>query len=59
MRREGRRVILRLVEDVTLRFGEPTFSKSMFMDHSPTNYEAACDVLAQAVLPKPSAPAAS
>ena len=26
----------------------------MFTDHSPSNYEQAIDVLAQAVLPKPS-----
>lgn len=31
VRREGRRVILRLAEDVTLRFSEPTFGRSMFV----------------------------
>ncbi|GAA6039615.1 hypothetical protein JCM8097_002215 [Rhodosporidiobolus ruineniae] len=49
-RREGRRVLLRAVDDVERRFSEPVFSKSMLSDHSPVHYEACCDLLATAVL---------
>lgn len=52
VRKEGRRVIMREAEDVTKRFGEIPFSRGIFTDHSPTNYEQALDVLAQAVLPR-------
>ncbi|GAA5835382.1 hypothetical protein JCM11251_005219 [Rhodosporidiobolus azoricus] len=49
-RREGRRVLLRAVDDVERRFSEPVFSKTMLSDHSPVHYEACCDLLAAAVL---------
>ncbi|GAA5989130.1 hypothetical protein JCM11641_007606 [Rhodosporidiobolus odoratus] len=49
-RREGRRVLLRAVDDVERRFSEPVFSRSMLSDHSPVHYEACCDLLANAVL---------
>lgn len=38
-RREGKRILLRAVDDVTARFSEPVFGKSMASDHSPTGYE--------------------
>ncbi|GAA5863940.1 hypothetical protein JCM8547_005287 [Rhodosporidiobolus lusitaniae] len=49
-RREGRRVLLRAVDDVERRFSEPVFSRTMLSDHSPANYETCCDLLATAVL---------
>ncbi|BGP37517.1 hypothetical protein JCM10449v2_001423 [Rhodotorula kratochvilovae] len=49
-RREGRRVLLRAVDDVERRFSEPIFSRSMLSDHSPREYEANCDYLASAVV---------
>ncbi|GAA6001778.1 lipase family protein [Rhodotorula paludigena] len=49
-RREGRRVLLRAVDDVERRFSEPVFSRSMLSDHSPANYELNCDYLASAVV---------
>ncbi|GAA6003345.1 hypothetical protein JCM10207_000286 [Rhodosporidiobolus poonsookiae] len=49
-RREGRRVLLRAVDDVERRFSEPVFSRTMLSDHSPVHYEACCDLLASAVL---------
>ncbi|GAA5954882.1 hypothetical protein JCM3765_007801 [Sporobolomyces pararoseus] len=49
-RREGRRVLLRAVDDVERRFSEPIFSRSMLSDHSPKSYETNCDLLAAAVL---------
>ncbi|GAA5976822.1 hypothetical protein JCM5350_007258 [Sporobolomyces pararoseus] len=49
-RREGRRVLLRAVDDVERRFSEPVFSRSMLSDHSPKSYETNCDLLAAAVL---------
>ncbi|PRQ70086.1 hypothetical protein AAT19DRAFT_11739 [Rhodotorula toruloides] len=49
-RREGRRVLLRAVDDVERRFSEPVFSRSMLSDHSPAAYENNCDLLAAAVV---------
>ncbi|GAA5887573.1 hypothetical protein JCM16303_004248 [Sporobolomyces ruberrimus] len=49
-RREGRRVLLRAVDDVERRFSEPIFSRSMLSDHSPKSYETNCDLLAAAVM---------
>ncbi|GAA6061189.1 hypothetical protein JCM10212_002402 [Sporobolomyces blumeae] len=49
-RREGRRVLLRAVDDVERRFSEPIFSRSMLSDHSPVNYESNCDLLAAAAM---------
>ncbi|KDE05852.1 hypothetical protein MVLG_03795 [Microbotryum lychnidis-dioicae p1A1 Lamole] len=49
-RREGRRILLRAVDDVEKRFAEPVFGKTLFMDHSPTGYEENVDLLARAVL---------
>ena len=40
---EAARVIVRLVDDVTSRFREPIFSRSMFRDHLPTNCEFCSD----------------
>lgn len=36
---EAARVIMRLVEDVTTKFSEPVFARSMLRDHIPTNCE--------------------
>ncbi|KAK4052121.1 hypothetical protein OIV83_002415 [Microbotryomycetes sp. JL201] len=49
-RREGRRILLRAVDDTVKRFSEPVFGKSLFLDHSPTEYEHNLDLLAKAVL---------
>ncbi|SCV72741.1 BQ2448_4278 [Microbotryum intermedium] len=49
-RREGRRILLRAVDNVEKRFAEPVFGKTLFMDHSPTGYEENVDLLARAVL---------
>ncbi|GAA5943218.1 uncharacterized protein JCM15063_005295 [Sporobolomyces koalae] len=49
-RKEGRRVLLRAVDDVERRFSEPIFSRSMLSDHSPKSYETNCDLLAAATL---------
>lgn len=42
------RVILRACEDVVARFSEPIFSRSLFRDHSPTNYHFCLDLLKEA-----------
>lgn len=39
------RVILRQCEDVTARFAEPVFCRTLFRDHSPTGYEFCLDLL--------------
>ncbi|GAA5854007.1 hypothetical protein JCM9279_003760 [Rhodotorula babjevae] len=49
-RREGRRVLLRAVDDVERRFSEPIFSRTMLSDHSPREYEINADYLASAVV---------
>ncbi|GAA5873953.1 hypothetical protein JCM3774_004050 [Rhodotorula dairenensis] len=49
-RREGRRVLLRAIDDVERRFSEPVFSRTMLSDHSPAAYEINCDLLAAAVM---------
>ncbi|GAA5979462.1 hypothetical protein JCM10908_002933 [Rhodotorula pacifica] len=49
-RREGRRVLLRAIDDVERRFSEPVFSRTMLSDHSPAAYEVNCDLLAAAVM---------
>ncbi|GAA5944013.1 hypothetical protein JCM3775_006809 [Rhodotorula graminis] len=49
-RREGRRVLLRAVDDVERRFSEPIFSRTMLSDHSPREYEVNADYLASAVV---------
>ncbi|KAM0751552.1 hypothetical protein T439DRAFT_324739 [Meredithblackwellia eburnea MCA 4105] len=49
-RREGRRVILREVENVEARFSEPIFGRTMMSDHSPSGYEEQLELLATAVL---------
>lgn len=38
-RAEAARIIVRLVDDVTSRFREPIFARSLFRDHLPTNCE--------------------
>ncbi|KAK4701439.1 hypothetical protein P7C70_g4793, partial [Phenoliferia sp. Uapishka_3] len=48
-RREGRRVILRHVEDVEARFSEPIFGRTMMSDHSPSAYEEQLENLALAM----------
>ncbi|KAL8279936.1 hypothetical protein RQP46_007786 [Phenoliferia psychrophenolica] len=48
-RREGRRVVLRLVEDVEARFSEPIFGRTMMSDHSPSGYEEKLESLAFAM----------
>ncbi|GAA5914180.1 hypothetical protein JCM8208_003931 [Rhodotorula glutinis] len=49
-RREGRRVLLRAVDDIERRFSEPIFSRTMLSDHSPREYEINTDYLASAVV---------
>ncbi|UZJ51914.1 hypothetical protein CBS101457_001234 [Exobasidium rhododendri] len=49
---EAARVIVRLVEDVTSRFREPIFARSLFRDHLPTNYELVTQLLWEAIVPK-------
>ncbi|GAA5891465.1 hypothetical protein JCM5296_006543 [Sporobolomyces johnsonii] len=49
-RREGRRVLLRAVDDVERRFSEPVFSRTMLSDHSPVHYENCVDLLALGAL---------
>ncbi|TIB06195.1 hypothetical protein E3P96_00699 [Wallemia ichthyophaga] len=44
-KQEAHRVILRYCQDVEKRFNEPFFSKSMFTDHSPVEYERATQLL--------------
>ena len=39
------RVILRSCPKVQERFSEPIFSRSLFRDHSPSNYEFCLDLL--------------
>ncbi|GAA99922.1 uncharacterized protein L969DRAFT_46990 [Mixia osmundae IAM 14324] len=45
---EGTRVLLRECLDPVQRFSEPVFGRSMFLDHSPHNYEHALNALAAA-----------
>ncbi|KAM0787937.1 hypothetical protein ACM66B_006142 [Microbotryomycetes sp. NB124-2] len=47
---ESRRILLRAVDDTVKRFSEPVFGKSLFLDHSPAEYERNLDLLATAVL---------
>lgn len=42
------RVILRVCDDVVARFSEPTFSRTLFRDHSPSNLEFCLDLLKEA-----------
>ncbi|KAK4051312.1 hypothetical protein OIO90_004793 [Microbotryomycetes sp. JL221] len=49
-RREGKRILLRAVDDPVKRFSEPVFGKSLFTDHSPSEYESNLDLLSKAVL---------
>ncbi|TIB90068.1 hypothetical protein E3Q18_03902 [Wallemia mellicola] len=44
-KQEAHRVILRYCQNVEKRFNEPFFSKSMFTDHSPVEYERATQLL--------------
>lgn len=44
-RKEGRRIILRAVDNVETRFSEPVFGRTMLSDHSPHNYEICLDYL--------------
>lgn len=61
-RKEGRRIILRAVDNVETRFSEPVFGRTsactcasttltptVLSDHSPHNYEICVDSLAQAI----------
>ncbi|KAL7417827.1 hypothetical protein BDY24DRAFT_373037 [Mrakia frigida] len=43
--KEAHRVVLKLVEDVEKRFGEPVFSRSMLHDHLPSGYEMSTQLL--------------
>lgn len=49
-RREGRRILLRAVDDVEARFSEPVFGRTMASDHSPTGYEKALNELFRATV---------
>lgn len=44
-KQEAHRVILRYCQNVEKRFNEPFFSKTMFTDHSPVEYERATQLL--------------